>query len=138
MPRIQQAHVVPTRKPLLTVCDMLATDHDAHSTAEGSWTEHCKNGDVINFVRRGGKFETDAEVRFQCGSRCRVAYNLLDDACFMGENQELENQTLTTLNLATPRLNQLEVPLRTHTDKFTRLKEGDVVLCAVIEKACVA
>ena len=48
---------------LLTVCDLFATGHDVHFTAEGSWAEHRKTGDVINFVRRGGKFEVDVEVQ---------------------------------------------------------------------------
>ena len=60
MKRILKAHVVPVRRPLLVVCDLLATGHDVHFTAEGSWAEeHRKTGDVINFVRRGGKFEID-------------------------------------------------------------------------------
>ena len=61
--RILKAHVVPVRKPLLAVCDLLATGHDVHFTAEGSWVEHRKTGEVINFIRRGGKFEMDVEVR---------------------------------------------------------------------------
>ena len=63
MKRILKAHVVPVRKPLLAVCDLLATGQDAHFTAEGSWAGHRKTGDVINFVRRGGKFEIDVEVQ---------------------------------------------------------------------------
>ena len=61
--RILKAHVVPVRKPLLAVCDLLATGHDVHFTAEGSWVEHRKTGEVINFIRRGGKFEIDVEVQ---------------------------------------------------------------------------
>ena len=55
--------MVPVRKPLLAVCDLLATGQEVHFTAEGSWAEHRKTGEVINFVRRGGKFETDVEVQ---------------------------------------------------------------------------
>ena len=62
-----------------------------------------------------------------------AVYNLLDDARF----QELENRMSTTLSSATWRLNQQEVPLQTHTDKFTSLTEGDVVLCATQGKQCV-
>ena len=61
--RILKAHVVPVRKPLLAVCDLLATGHDVHFTAEGSWVEHRKTGEVINFIRRGGKFKIDVEVQ---------------------------------------------------------------------------
>ena len=61
--RILKAHVVPVRKPLLAVCDLLATGHDVHFTAKGSWVEHRKTGEVINFIRRGGKFEIDVEVQ---------------------------------------------------------------------------
>ena len=61
MKQILKAHVVPVRKPLLAVCDSLATGQDVHFTAEGSWAEHRKTGDVINFVRHGG------EVRDRCG-----------------------------------------------------------------------
>ena len=57
--RILKAHM----KPLLAVCDLLATGHDVHFTAEGSWVEHRKTGEVINFIRRGGKFEIDVEVQ---------------------------------------------------------------------------
>ena len=60
--RILKAHVVPVRKPLLAVCDLLATGHDVHFTEKGSWVEHRRTGEVINFVRRGGKFEIDVEV----------------------------------------------------------------------------
>ena len=63
MKRILKAHVVPVRRPLLAVCDLLATGHDVHFTAEGSWAEHRKTGDVINFVRRSGKFEIDVDVQ---------------------------------------------------------------------------
>ena len=68
--RILKANVVPMRKPFLVVGDMLTTGHDVHFTTEGCWTEHRKTGDVINFVRSGGQFETDVDVRFQCGHRC--------------------------------------------------------------------
>ena len=34
--RILKAHVVPVRKPLLAVCDLLATGHDVHFTAKTS------------------------------------------------------------------------------------------------------
>ena len=47
----------------LAVCDLLATGHDVHFTAERSWAEHRETGDVVNFVRRGGKFEIDVEVQ---------------------------------------------------------------------------
>ena len=53
----------PVRKPLLAVCDLLATGHDVHFTAKGSWVEHRKTGEVINFIRRGGRFEIDVEVQ---------------------------------------------------------------------------
>ena len=55
--------MVPVRKPLLAVCDLLATGHDVHFTAKGSWVEHRKTGEVINFIRRGVKFEIDVEVQ---------------------------------------------------------------------------
>ena len=61
--RILKAHVVPVRRPLQAVCDLLATGHDVHFTAEGSWAKHRTTGDVINFVRRGDKFEIDVEVQ---------------------------------------------------------------------------
>ena len=52
--RILKAHVVPVQKPLLAVFDLLATGHDVHFTAKGSWVEHRKTGEVINFIRHGG------------------------------------------------------------------------------------
>ena len=58
-----KAHVFPVRKPPLVVCDLLATGHDVHFTAEGSWVEHRRTGEVINFIRRGGKFKIDVEVQ---------------------------------------------------------------------------
>ena len=61
--RILKAHVIPVRKPLLAVCDLLVTGHDVHFTAKGSWVEHRKRGEVINFIRRGGKLEIDVEVQ---------------------------------------------------------------------------
>ena len=33
MKRILEAHVVPVRRPLLAVCDLLATGHDVHLTS---------------------------------------------------------------------------------------------------------
>ena len=62
MKRIMKAHAVLVRRPLLAVFDVLATGHDVHFTAEGSWAERRKTGDVINYVRRGGKFVIDVEV----------------------------------------------------------------------------
>ena len=61
--RILKAHVVPVRKPLLAVCDLLAIGPRRALPAEGSWVEHRKTGEVINFIRRGGKFEIDVEVQ---------------------------------------------------------------------------
>ena len=46
-----------------SVCDLLAIGHGVHFTAKGSWVEHRKTGEVINFIRRGGKFEIDVEVQ---------------------------------------------------------------------------
>ena len=37
--------------------------YEAHFTAERSWAEHRMTGDVINFVRRGGKLEIGGEVQ---------------------------------------------------------------------------
>ena len=83
-----------------------------------------------------------------------VVHNLPDDARFTAESscaehcrtvpthpkdenqefarivQELENQM--------SRLNQQEVSLQTHTDKFTSLKEGDIVPLHCHRKACIS
>ncbi len=60
--RIMNTHVVPVRKPLLAVCDLLDKGHDVHFTKEASYAVHRVTGERINFVRRGGKFEMDVEV----------------------------------------------------------------------------
>ena len=62
MKRILKAHVVPVRRPLLPVCDLLATGHDVHFTAEGSWAEHRKTGDVITLFDAVG----NSRLKWKC------------------------------------------------------------------------
>ena len=87
-------------------CDVLAIGHDVHFTAEGSRAEHREIGDVMNLVRRGGKFEIDGggvipvmapgmptaakRARHQvhhCPEEDGVAY-VATDYAFMGEKVE--------------------------------------------------
>ena len=58
-----------TRKPLLAVCDMNDRGQDVHFMADGRcWSETGSTvvsgiaADKTNFVRRGGRFEFDAEI----------------------------------------------------------------------------
>eukprot|EP00974_Lingulodinium_polyedra_P048109 4619264-Lingulodinium_polyedra.AAC.1 len=60
--RVMKTHVVPVRKPLLAVCDLVDKGRDVHFTKEASYAEHRDTGERIYFVRRGGKFEMDVEV----------------------------------------------------------------------------
>ena len=59
--RILKAHVVPVRRPQLAVCDLLATGHDVHFTAERQLgrAPQDRRGDQLHPARR--------EVRDRCG-----------------------------------------------------------------------
>ncbi len=57
-----KVNVVPVRRPLLAMCDLIDTGHDVHFVDGVFWAEHRKSHEIINIRRRGGKFEIDAEV----------------------------------------------------------------------------
>ena len=60
--------VVPVRRVLLALADLLDTGHDVHFMHEGkSWAEHVETGERIDFARRGGKFEFEVEVELPFG-----------------------------------------------------------------------
>ena len=57
------AHIAPVRRPLLAVCDLNDNGHDVHFLASGkAWAEHISSGAITPFVRRGGRFDLEAEV----------------------------------------------------------------------------
>ena len=63
-----KVHVADVRKPLLAVCDLNDRGHDVMFRAARpgvpakAWAQHVESGSITPFIRRGGRYELDAEV----------------------------------------------------------------------------
>ena len=63
------AGTIRTRSPKAKACSevdyggQVGEVRALRDQAKGSWVEHRKTGEVIIFIRRGGKFENDVEVK---------------------------------------------------------------------------
>jgi len=60
--RVAKMNIVKVRKPLIALCDIIDHGHDVYFVDGVAWARHRATGEIINFTRRGGKFEIEAEV----------------------------------------------------------------------------
>ena len=61
--RVANANIVPVRRPLLAMCNLIDSGHDVHFIHDGRcFARHIVTGEEIEIRRVGGRFEIDAEV----------------------------------------------------------------------------